>query len=462
MLTEPDRVLGHRLAGAWLAGVSGEGAPDAEARAAIIGEHLFRGQEWGEAFTWFDRAGDAAHRLHAGVEARLHYQRALAALEREGDGDEVRRRRVDTMIEKAEVSYGDDPGPNLVMLAEAEAIAGGLPSAATPPTADYRRVALVNYWMGRCHWYQNAYGDALARYQRVLVAAEALGDDDLAALPSGTIGRVLISQGHFGRCLPLLQATLGPLERSRSWVDWILNIGNVGLSFAVRGYTAEGVAFGEQGLLRARELGSPTSISIAHTQLAGICIFSGAPARGIELAKTAADIAEHAGDRAYAFLAHALGVWANSRLGRHAAAFEEGARARQIITDLGRRLFYADWLDAFVVEATARAGRSGEAIVAAEQAIRAFHTNGSTFAEAVAHRGWGTALADLGELDAARAQLGDALRLLTAGECTMEAARTRLQLAAVERRRGDEAAAAAHLAEAARVLAAEIDGSRAT
>ena len=467
MLTERDRVLGHQLAAAWLIGLAegpggggSAGSREDETRAAVIGEHLWRGEQWGAAFTWYDRAGDAAHRLHASVEARLHYQRALGALSRDGDGDEVRRRRVDTMIKKAEVSYGDDPGPNLVMLEGAHAIAATLPEAARPPSDDYRRVALVDYWMGRSHWYLNAYGDALSCYRRVVVAAEALGDPDLAALPSGTIGRVLISQGHFGRCLPFLAATLGPLELRRSWTDWILNSGNVGLSLAARGHTAEGVARGELGLARAAELGSPTSLSIAHTQLATILLVAGELTRGRELARVAADIAEQAGDRAYAFLGHSLSVWADSGLGDHQASLDGVRRARQIMTDLGRRLFFADWLDAFAVESLARAGRPAEAIAAAEEAMPGFQANGSTFAEAIAHRGWGTALAEGGDLEGAAAHLGESLRLLTAGECAMEAARTRILLARGERRRGDGAAAALLLAAAAQVLgAAEMEAA---
>ena len=53
--------------------------------------------------------------------------------------------------------------------------------SAVAPSEDYRRVARVHFWMGRCHWYRNAYPEAIGYYQRTLAAAQILGDDELTA-----------------------------------------------------------------------------------------------------------------------------------------------------------------------------------------------------------------------------------------------------------------------------------------
>jgi tetratricopeptide (TPR) repeat protein len=450
-LTQRDRTLGHRLAGAWLAEES-SGGGGAQIGDAVIGEHFFRGEAWDEAAVHLTRAGDAAKGLHANVEARRHYARALQALDHLPDGDALRRRRLDTVIEKVSVSYGDDPGPNLELLALAEGAAASLPGASSPPDADFRRLARVRYWMGRCHWYRSAYPEAVGYYRKVLDAARRLDDEELAALPSGTLGRVLLAQGHFGRTIPLLEASLGPLERGEVWDEWVVNAGFVGVSLALRGRAGEAVAQGERVLAQARESQSPTSESIALTMLGGIHLFSGDPARGRALFGLAAEAADRAGDRVYAYLAHGFGAAADSRLGLPEAAASGMARSRSIMRELGRRLVFADWFDAFAVESAAIAGRDEEALAAAESAVLAFRPAGSTFAEAVAHRAWALALARRAEsLDEALTHLAESLRLLDAGEAHVEAARTRLLLARVLRERGDAEGAAAALAAASLV-----------
>ena len=423
MLTDRDRKAGHVLAGGFLARAGGEAAS-----AALVGEHLFRGEAWDEASSWLDRAGDAAARLDAHVEARAHYQRALEAMERAPDGDETRRRRVDTMIKKAEISYAGDPGPNLALLGAARALALGLPSVAVP-SDDYRRLARVHYWMGRCHYYRNENVEALGYYQRVLAAAEALGDEDLAAQPSATIGRVLVSRGQFGRAMTLLERSLGPLERSGIWADWIVALGfHAGTLAMMLGRGADAIAQAERALARAEALGNPTSISVARSLLGIVSIFAGAPAPGYEHLTLAGEIADRAGDGMYAFIGRVFAGWAACRLGRHDAAAAEIARARAIMKEMGRRLFFADWFDAFAIEADARAGRFREAIEAAEHAVPGFRAAGSAFAEALAQQAWGLALLGSGQPSEARDHLAEAVRLLDAGDAQMEAARARAAL----------------------------------
>ncbi len=428
MLTERDRVLGHQLAARWMAAAD----PPDEARAAVIGEHFFRGEDWPAAFAHFDRAGDAANRLHADVEARRHYQRAIEALERCPDESEVRRLRVDTSLKKVSVSYADDPGPNLALLRAVEPVAAALPGAAEPPGEDYRRLARVRYWLGRCHWYRNEHAEALGYYRRVLEAAVALDDEELAALPSGTIGRVLMAQGQAGRAVGYLEPSLAPLERGESWGDWVVNAGFVGVSLSMRGRAAEAVAMGERAVARARRIQSLTSEAIALVLLGGIHVFGGGVAAGRELFVAAVLAAEGAGDRVYEFVARGFLAWADSRLGRHDDAGAETARARAIMAPLGRRLVFADWFDAFALESLARAGRFDDVLAAAGPAAAAFASAGSIFAQGITLRAWGLALAGLGGAAAeARAHLEASERLFDEGEVFVEAERTRQDLAAL-------------------------------
>jgi hypothetical protein len=73
-------------------------------------------------------AGDEAARLSADAEARGHYEKAINALAGLPDTVENRRRRVDTTLKRAAVSYiADRPDLNLARLAVAEALAGSCP-----------------------------------------------------------------------------------------------------------------------------------------------------------------------------------------------------------------------------------------------------------------------------------------------------------------------------------------------
>jgi len=432
MLTERDRVLGHRLAAEWMVGAGPvEPDPAGEARAAVIGEHFFRGEQWAAAFTHFDRAGAAADRLHANVETRLHYQRAFEALDRCPDTGEVRRLRVDAVLKMVAVSYGDDPAPNLARLTAAEAVAVALPGAAEPPSDDFRRLAGIRFWLGRCHWYRNEYAQAVDYYQRVLAAARQLGDDDLAALPSGTLGRVLMAQGHVGRAVGFLEPSLAPLERRESWDEWIVNAGFVGVSLSMRGRAVEAVGLGDRVLARARRIESPTSEAIALVLLGGIHVFSGAVTLGRQHFIAGVEAAERAGDRVYEFVARGFVAWADSRLQRHDEAAAGTARARAIMVEMGRRLVFADWFDAFALESAASSGRSDDVLAAAGPAAAAFGAAGSTFAQAITHRAWGLSLANggAGARAEALAHLQQSERLFDEGEVFVEAERTRRAIA---------------------------------
>ncbi len=456
MLTASDRVLGHRLAGEHLRGA---GAADfgGSARAAIAGEHFFRGEAWDAAAEAFEQAGDAAARLHANTEARIHYQRVIDIPGRlEGSTPQIRR-RVDATIKKVAVSYADDPGPNLALLAEAETLALALPDAADPPSDDYRRVARVHFWMGRCHWYRSAYSEAIGYYQRTIEAARKLGDRELEAHPSGTIGRVRMAQGQFGQAAPFLERSLGPLERSSQWVDWVVNAANLAVTRSAAGEAAAAIAEGRRIVTKAEEIRSPTSESVACINLALVHVLAGDPGQGVGLLAIAAERAERARDPVYAYLAHGFATWAEARLDHHEAAVQSLAKARAIMAEMGRRLFYADWFDAFAIEAAQRAGRLEEALSEAARTAPLLAAAGSVFAEGLVRRAWGLALtegapAGASSLDEALAHLQESLRLFTQGEAAVEAARTRLGLARVHRRRGDAASAAVEAELASRIL----------
>jgi tetratricopeptide (TPR) repeat protein len=463
-LVAKDRALGHRLAARWLVqqcesstGPNGQGG-SVGVRAlsehhAVIGEHFARGEDYEGAFRHFDRAGDEAARLSAGVEARRHFTAALAALDRAGGGDENRRRRVDTVIKKASVSAMVDPAENLALLEGAEATAQELAAALAAP-ADRRRLARVHFWMGRAHWYRGAYPEAARYFRAVLDVAEEVGDEALAALPSSTIGRLLVVQGDFVGGAPLLARALGSLAGVESVTEWILNAGFLGIALAARGQGAAALELREQCLARAEAASSPTNIAVSHSTAAVIDVFVGENARARLISRIAVDAAELSGDQVYAYLGCGVGAWADSRLGRHASALAEMMRARAIAARLGQRFVMADWFLAVEAELALAAGQLEQAIEFAEAAAEGVRATGGAFAEALARRTWGVALAAMSppDLEEAALRLEESLRLFEIGDARMEAARARVDLAKVLAARGDSEEACREFGTAAHDL----------
>src|SRR5919202_249990 len=109
------------------------------------------------------RAGDNARRLGADPEAESHYTEALEALLRLPDNDENRRRRIDTIVKRAAVSYASaSPEDNLASLRTAESLAESLLRTNETLRLDRLRQVQVQYWIGRMHFYRMRRREALA------------------------------------------------------------------------------------------------------------------------------------------------------------------------------------------------------------------------------------------------------------------------------------------------------------
>ena len=115
---------------------------------AILAEHFLHGEAWEKAVSYFILAGDAAARLYAHAEARLHYAKALDAFPHLTDDTENQRRRVDTTVKLVTVSLmSDNPRINLTRLHGVEPVAQELPSEDGTPGGDWLRLARVHLLM---------------------------------------------------------------------------------------------------------------------------------------------------------------------------------------------------------------------------------------------------------------------------------------------------------------------------
>lgn len=415
---------------------------------AILGAHFLRGEVWDKASAFYRDAGDAAARLHAYPEASAHYARALQALHSLPPNDDIRRQIIDLTLNQMGVSWGaEDTGSNLAKLAEAEAIARALPAAADGAGLDRVRLARIQYWTGRIHYYRDEPHKAIAYFQQVLAVGQELGDEELLAIPSAVMGRALVVQGHFGRAVPFLARAIEPLKKADEWVDWAFTKAYHGVAIAAIGQHSEGVAETEDAVARAQESNNPTAIAGCLMVMA----FHSFLGRDAQAFRETALAGSAAGRRAGNALMVAIGLgfeaWALSMLGQHENAEERMAEAHAEAETIGGRWVLADWIAAASAELALNAARPEEAVVRAQGAIEMARSIGGIFAEALAQRVWGQALAQLRppQHEESELHLATSLQLFEAGECKLEVAHTHLAWGLLCRDRGDPRAAVDHL-----------------
>ena len=406
---------------------------------AILGGHFLRGETWDKAYAYYLAAGDAAARLHAYPEAYLHYAKAEQALTNLPPTDDIRRQLVDLVVQQMVVSWGaEDPGRNLAKLAEAEAVARALPAADGGPGPDRVRLARVQYWIGRIHYYRDEPREAIGYFQQVLAVGQELGDPGLLAIPLAVMGRALVVQGHFDRAIPVLAGAIGPLEQASEWLDWAFSMAYHGVAVTATGLPKEGMAETQQAVARARETKSPTI-------LAGCLIVLGFQSfltRDLEAFRDTARSASEAGRTAGNSLMISVGLgfeaWALGMLGQSDEAERKTAESQAEAEKIGGRLVAADWIAAGSAEIALNAGRPEDAVLRAQAAIEKARAIGGIFGEGMAQRTWGVALARLDppQSEQADEHLAAALELFEGGGCVLEAAHTNLAWGVVLRDRG--------------------------
>jgi tetratricopeptide (TPR) repeat protein len=421
----------------------------------LLARHFQRGEAWEKAADYLIKAGDAANRLYAHAEARVHYSQALEALMQLPDTEENRGRRIDTTASLVSVSWAADaPEHNLARLAEVEALAvqGRSLQVDGMPGVDRLRLAHVHYWMGHSHYMRNEMREAIGYYQQVLAVAQEVGDTELMAMPASVIGRVLVVQGRYAEARHFLVQAAEPLEKAANWTEWMNTIAFLAISMAGLGYYAQGIGEALRALKRAEEMQHQTGIAGGHFLFACVHLLGGDWRQMADEAGTAVRAAKTSGDWAYVYASHGFEALAESRLGNHQAAIERISEAKEVARRLGeRQLILAETFAAVEAEVALNAGHVEDAISLAQNAVAVAAPIGSLYALGLAYRIWGVALSrfSMANWGDAEEQMAASLRACEAGHGSLEAARTHLAWARMCLSRNDRSAALQHLEKAA-------------
>lgn len=424
---------------------------------SLIGEHFLRGEAWGQAFDYLDKAGDAAARLYSHAEARMHYGGALKALGNLEDTEENRRRRVDTIIKQTLSSWrADSPEQNLMRLSEAEQLAKGLASPDGTPDGDSLRLARVHFWMGRVQHTRGKMPEAIRYFEQVLPVAKESNDPELLAIPSGAIGQAMAVLGHLGKCKKLLDQAIPIFEQTGNWAEWIQAMSFRGSAIAGMGNYAEGVAEAQLAEARAKELNFITGIGVSCNCLAFAHLFGGDLFQAMKAAEKAVNAAEESGDLIYSYVGSIVWGWSACRAGQLEIADACMARAEEVAQKLGGQVIMADLFTTAKAEIAFKSDLFDEALALAQQSVNTARVMGGVWGEGVARRIWGQVLSahEPPRWDEAEEQLAESLRMLESGQNHLEVARTQTAWGNMSRKRGDLASARKHWEQATAQLEA--------
>jgi len=392
-------------------------------------------------------AGDEAVCLLADTEASLHYTRALEALSQLPQTADTRGLRVEILLKLVVASWVTvNVEQTLSLLAEAENLAQGLPDP------DRRQIAHLHYWTGVVYGTCNTMRRAREYAERVLMEAHALEDDELVALASLQLSRVLVLQGYYGPVEGLLTPSIPVLERTARWLDWTYALGYLGVALAGRGEVALGIAQGQRAVERARcadEMNSGPGI-LARNFLTIIYLYGGEPSRMLEELEQVTAEAQQLGNWLLVYWAYGFCAWAQGVLGKYEEATESLACAQAASQRLGEHIMGQDLLEAVAAGLLLSTGRVEEALARAQATVELSREEvGGVLGEGMAQRVWGQALGRLARWEEAEEHLAKSWQLLLEGENVLEAARTQVAWGLFCRDCGDLVSAQGHLEQAA-------------
>jgi tetratricopeptide (TPR) repeat protein len=413
----------------------------------MLGYHYSKSENHEKAYHYLMKAGDVAARLYAYDEARLNYAHALEALKHLPDTETKYKRKVDGLIKQVSTSWRAEPlEKNLDRLGEAERLEKELPGPGGKPGGDRHRLTRIHYWMGRTNYIANKMPEAIGYFQQVLKVAEELDDPELIAIPSFTIGAIKFVQGHHDTAKALLIRAIPALEQMGNWPEWIRAVGYHGMALSMSGDWVAGMAEAQRADARAKEIKSIGEIALSKTFLSVVYHYAGDLPHAIEAGRMSAEAGEQSKQLIYICHGQAWRSWAECRAGDFKNAAESMKLSQAALQKFDGRVTAADWMAAINAEIALGIGPIEEALCLADRAIDIAQEMGGIFAEGMARRTKGQALAALTppRWYEAEADLTESLRLLESGQNRIEAAYTHVAWGKVCRDRGDPRAAREH------------------
>jgi tetratricopeptide (TPR) repeat protein len=283
VLQERRRVLHGRIVKA-LEALAGDRVAEQVERLA---HHALRGEVWDIALVYCRQAGEKTMARSAHREAGGYFEQALGALEHLPETRDTREQAIDLRLAlRSALQPSGDLGRNLVVLRQAEALAGAL--------ADPRRLGWVSALLSQQLYLMGAPDQAIATAQRALALATASGDGVLHAMANFFLGRAYHAQGDYRRAIDCCRQSVASFEGARrhehfGWIVLPAVISRAYLAsyYAEVGIFVEGRAWGEEGLQIAEAVDHPNSLTLASWKLGLLALRQGDLPRALPLLEQA-------------------------------------------------------------------------------------------------------------------------------------------------------------------------------
>jgi tetratricopeptide (TPR) repeat protein len=419
--------------------------------AGILAKHYAEAGDDAKTMAYSIKAAEAAARLFDFPEASLHYASALDAFKRLPDSEEYRPVRVDTIIRYVEFSWGATVKEELfALLAEAETLARTLRNP-DGTLGDPLRLARAQLMLGGLYAARGEFHLGMPHFLEGLEQAKTLGDTALLATPLTQVGLGLTLQGHFVDAEPYLVQAIDLVNETPNRWEWFYSVGALGISLAMRGQVAVGLAEIHRTIERMQANQNAFGITGSSAMLLAAILALGDMSQLFEASQRAVEEASKSRHILFVYIGLGFQALALSRLGKHSEAHTTMADARAVSAKLGGQLMMSDWLAAANAEIAYNAGDFENALRLAEQAVKDAQATSSIFEEGWAERVSGQALAALQppRYDEAEIHFGESLRRFAEGDAKIELARTHLAWGKILRERGDANSARTHFEQAA-------------
>jgi len=422
-----------------------------DAISAQLAQHYAAAGDDVKTLEYAARAAGVNQRNFAIPEARLHYAQALEALERLADSVERRRCKVDLGLRRLELLWSTGTAEqDLRTVADLENLTQTLLREQVNTEQDRLLLARVHSAKAGLYFAKNQVGVAMNLFQQVLTEGADLGDEELLASPSQMIAGGLVLKGMFAQALPLAMRAWSHWQNKPERWEWSV------LVYLVMALVNLGRAEQARALLQSipAELDIPESsraMTFINISLANVYLVEYDYEKMADVCERGVTSSRAGDDRVDLYIVLALEAVAESYLGRTAAARAHMAESQQLLRAMGGQIFQSDSVAAMCAQVTLNLGDAPQAAQLAEEAVNFARSIGGWYAQGLAERIWGLALAQMGPPFSTQAleHMKASLAALEACEALLERARARVILADLLQKRGEPATAREQLEQAA-------------
>lgn len=423
-----------------------------ESIASLVAAHFAENGDHDRASRFYSMAGERWGRLFAPLEARSEFENSLASLAQLPERQAFLRRRIQTATGYAMAAYGGGrPSQILARLNAVDSLASRLQVNDENSYADREALSRVRLSIGRVLAATNRPQESLSYARQMDEYALDWTDEQVGALSSAEIGLTLARQGYYGRAIPSLTSGVAHSELAGDWQQWSYFSAHLAMSLVASGKVDEGRIHAEAIRRRAHELKSPIANSVCQLFLSLIYMMAGEVQDSLVAARTSLKLSMESEQILIANLAAAFCAWGESAAGNLAVAQEMMKLQAETSSRLSGESVLPDQMAALSAEVMLRIGSARQAGELAAQAVEKAREMEGIFAEGLAERVWAKALlaSSPAQYDAAERHLVASVNAFEAGECLVEAARTRMTWGLVAASNGKLKSARRHLESAA-------------